>query len=280
MENKFGSLQENYTKIKELLGIKFLIKSYQDQLSVDDFLFANNLLGDVCYGTEINRYLANKKMKSIEDIYYSYLESLNLNNYNNIDFNNIGLILVRPECFVNREEYKKFLEKKGLEVLYEKRIQLNFRQYLLLYYYSFILEDTIYDFPSRTFNYINNDSYLLIVKEKSKRNVADYLCSIKGRQGRFEPGTLRGDIAYNFLKSNVVDGKLIKNAIIPLDPIGTARMLTRNKVWHDGSHMASDIPILFYCGQAVHVPNGKEIKRDLITLCNEEELELVLRKSR
>lgn len=91
---------------------------------------------------------------------------------------------------------------------------------------------------------------------------------------------MRGDLAYNLLKNNIIDGKLIKEAIIPLDPIGTARMITRDNVWHDDSHYISDIPLLFYCGQAVHIPNSKEINKDIVTLCDEEVVEKILRKCR
>lgn len=229
---------------------------------------------------EINEFLINRKISAITEVYNYYMDSLSLEEFKNVNFSNVGLIVVRPECFAIRKKYRNFLEKNGLEILYEEKFQLDFRQYFLLYYESFILEDTMLDFPSRTFNYINNDCYLFVVIGNNQINVSDYLCSIKGKQGRYEPGTLRGDLAYSSLKNNIMDGILIKDAIIPLDPIGTARMITRDKVWHDGSHSISDIPLLFYCGQAVHVPNSKEIKKDIVTLCDEEIVKKVLRKCR
>ena len=280
MEERFGSLNNNYEKIKRLLGEKFLLKSLQDQLSVNDFKEANYKMGSICYGEDINKLLWERKISTIYEVYKEYLDSLDINQLANVDFSNIGLILVRPECSYYKDLYRKFLYDRGLEVLYEKKMSIDFRQYLLLYYDSFILDDTMYDFPSRTFNYINNDCYLFVVTNNRLTNVADYLHSIKGKQGKYEPNTLRGDISYNLLKENVQNGQFIEEAIIPLDPIGAGRMLTRDLVEHDGSHNVSDIPLLFYAGQAVHVPNSKEIKRDLLTLCNEQETELILKKVR
>lgn len=280
MLEKFGSLNNNYDKIEKILGKEYLNKSLSDTLTTDDFLDANYKIGDYCYGKEINKLIFKRKINCIRHIYDNYLNSLKLIKFESIDFSNFGLILVRPEVYYYRNLYRTFLEERGFEVLYEKRISIDFRQYLLLYYDSLILSDTIHDFPSRTLNYIDNDSYLFVVTNREKTNVANYLYSIKGTQGRFEIGTLRGDLSYKLLKENIKDGELKKEAIIPLDPIGAGRMLIRNRIEHDGSHNISDIPLLFYAGQSVHVPNAGEIKRDMATLCNDDEMHLVLSRWR
>lgn len=280
MIERFGSLNNNYQKVKKVLGKEYLEKSQKDDLKIEEFLDANYKIGSFCYGEEVNRLLWERRTDLIYYLYKDYLDHLNLDKFQEINFSKIGLILVRPEVYYYRDQYKKFLEKRNLEVLFEKKISIDIRQYLLLYYDSFILADTIYDFPSRTLNYIDNDSYLYVVTSRGIDNVANYLFSIKGKQGKFEIGTLRGDVSYRLLKDNVHDGSFIKEAIIPLDPIGAGRMLTRNLIPHDGSHNISDIPLLFYAGQSVHVPNFEEIKRDIATLCNEKEIQYVLKKER
>lgn len=280
MTERFGSLNNNYQKLESILGKDYLTKSQEDRLTVDEFIEANYKIGSFCYGEEVNRLLWERKINLIYDLYKEYLDSLDLESLEKVDFSKLGLILVRPEVYYYRDEYRKFLEERELEVLFEKKVSIDFRQYLLLYYDSFILDDTMYDFPSRTFNYIDNDCYLFVVTSRTKDNVANYLFSIKGKQGRLEIGTLRGDVSYRLLKDNIVDGHLIDEAVIPLDPIGAGRMLTRDLIPHDGSHNVSDIPLLFYAGQSVHIPNGNEIRRDMATLCDREEIQYVLKKVR
>ena len=41
-----------------------------------------------------------------------------------------GLILVRPEVYFYRETYRKFLEERDLEVVFEKKVRLDFKEYL------------------------------------------------------------------------------------------------------------------------------------------------------
>lgn len=280
MTERFGSLNNNYQKVESILGKEYLKKSQNDLLKIEDFLDANYKIGSFCYGEDINKLLWERRLDLIYDLYKEYFNSLNLEEYKKVNFSKLGLILVRPEVYYYKDQYKKFLEQRNLEVLFQKKIILDIRQYLLLYYDSFILSDTMYDFPSRTLNYIDNDSYLFIVTSRSKDNIADYLYSIKGIQGKYENGTLRGDISYKLLKNNFQDEMFIKEAVIPLDPIGAGRMLTRNMIPHDGSHNVSDIPLLFYAGQSVHIPNYKEIKKDIAALCNNDEIKYVLKKVR
>lgn len=280
MIERFGSLNNNYQKVETILGKTYLEKSQNDTLRIEEFLDANYKIGSFCYGKDVNKLLWERRLDLIYDLYKEYLDSLNLEEYQKVDFSKLGLILVRPEVYYYRDKYKQFIEQRNLEILFEKKVSLDIRQYLLLYYDSFILSDTMYDFPSRTLNYIDNDSYLFIVTSRSIDNIANYLYSIKGIQGKYEKGTLRGDISYRLLKDNLHDGKFIKEAIVPLDPIGAGRMLTRDLVPHDGSHNVSDIPLLFYAGQSVHIPNYEEIKRDMATLCNKDEIQHVLKKVR
>lgn len=281
MENKYGSLYNNYDKIRKILGTCFLDKSYNDDLSVNDFLIANNVISEYCYGKEISQFLQSRDIYRIKEVYNSYLDSLDLNTYAKEEFDDVGLVLVRPECYMIKDKFKTFLRINGYDILHESSIRINFKQYLLLYYDSFILDSTFYDFPSRTFNYIDNDCYLFVVKKTTyNKSVSDCLCKLKGIQGIYRQGTMRGDLGFCFLKQNIENYKFLSDAVIPLDPIGSARMLVRNKIYHDKSHEVSDIPLLYYCGQTVHVPNGNEIKKDLITLCNDNEVEKILRKCR
>jgi hypothetical protein len=64
--------------------------------------------------------------------------------------------LIRPENLVLVIIYS-FFKYLGLTVLLDKEITVDFEQYGVLYNHGLIHEDCQLDFPTRTFNYINND---------------------------------------------------------------------------------------------------------------------------
>ena len=101
----------------------------------------------------------------------------------------------------------------------------------------------------------------------------------KGKHGSYIPNTLRGDIAFNSLRKYLIDKEhFVKEANIPLDPIGAYRMLIRGKIESDRCHESADIPLLFYSAQAVHIPNRYEIHKDLNILCDDSDIETIAQK--
>ena len=163
----------------------------------------------------------------------------------------------------------------------EKDITINFEKYWMLYHEGMLMglknNDPLIDFPTRTFNYINNKCHLFIVSNNIfDLAVSDYIFKYKGKHGNYTKNTLRGDITYNILKPYVIDGKtLTKNSNIPLDPIGLYRLLVRNQLDSDGWHNKVDLPILFYVGQGVHIPSRSEINKDLNVLCDDDDIKLL-----
>lgn len=284
-EKIYYPLEENYKIILELFGNSFFKDIQNDNLNVKDCIFANEILSEYLYGKEIANSLKRRELKIIKDKVvelrkkYDY-KSLILND---IDFNNLGMIVVRPENVGAIENYENFLKQKGLLTIYKKKVKINFEQYLLLYYHGLIPIESKYDFPTRTLNYINKDCYLLFTYLPNYQSLplSDYLISLKGKQGKKENGTLRGDIAYNELKKYVTnDGKgFIDNKYnIPFDPIGMCRLLVREKIDSDLSHNISNLKILYYVGQAVHVPDSTEILNDFSVLCDENDIDYLEQK--
>lgn len=145
------------------------------------------------------------------------------------------MILIRPETFGAKEKYKDFLKSLKLELLLEKDFRVCFEQYWILYHHGLKHQDSVLDFPTRTFNYIDNDVCLLV---------------FTGNKDEFT-----------------------REANIALDPIGAYRMLVRGKIDSDRCHEIADNPLLFYSAQAVHIPNRYEINKDLGVLCDEQDLE-------
>ena len=274
-------LLSNYEKIHRIFGLDFLETSKNDQLSVDEFLEANDILSREMYGNTIASYIKERNVDALDKLYYNLLSTMpNKLSMNSLNFDDIGMILLRPETLGKKQDYIDFLKSLKLQVVLEKKFKICFEQYWILYHHGLKHENSVLDFPTRTFNYIKNDVCLLVLtgdKEKlDVSTISDYLFMYKGKHGTYTPNTLRGDIAFNALKQYLVnDYTFIKDANIPLDPIGAYRMLTRNKIDSDGCHQTDDIPLLFYAAQAVHIPNRYEIQKDLNVLCDDEDFEKI-----
>lgn len=288
MKNKpFYPLESNYKKVESLFGKQFLEASFEDVLKSKNVLEKNEELAEFVYGKEIYNLIKDKNLDKLSLKHDELLYSLyNKKISQDMDLDKIGAILVRPETLGNISTYKKFLKKIGLNIIFEKRMNLNFEQYWMLYHEGMVMgishDDPLIDFPTRTFNYINNDCHLFIVtSEKLIESVSDYLFKYKGFHGNYSANTLRGDVTYNTLKPYVIDGKhLKKEANVPLDPIGVYRKLVRGEIPSDGAHLRVSLPILFYSGQGVHIPNRREIEKDLNVLCDSQEIKILSKKIR
>lgn len=279
----FDNLNSNSKKVQNYFGNEFMQKSFNDSLNVDEVIKANKTLENLVYGQLVNSLIQHQRVDDLEELHEKFYNTIYSFDYeSNLDLDKIGAILVRPEVYQDREKYKEFLQKIKLRILFEKKVNLSFERYWMLYHEQIIeglkMGDPLTDFATRTFNYIKNDSYLYLVESNNELNlrdmtVADYLFKFKGKQGCDVPNTLRGDIAYNSLKPYIEDGETLKKcANLALDPIGIYRMLVRGKIYSDRCHSIATAPILFYSGQAVHIPNRKELQKDLNMFCNQEDI--------
>ena len=272
-------LLDNYRKIENIFGLDFVNKSENDELSIDDFLYANDKLSRRIYGETIASLIKNRRIDKLDMLYNGLLSTMpNINISNEINLDDLGMILIRPETLGAKEKYKEFLKSLKLELLLEKDFKVCFEQYWILYHHGLKHQDSMLDFPTRTFNYIDNDVCLLVFtgnkNELEVQTISDYLFRYKGKHGIYTPNTLRGDIAFNELKKYLVSqNEFTKEANIALDPIGAYRILARGKIDSDRCHEIADNPLLFYSAQAVHIPNRYEINKDLRILCDEQDLE-------
>ena len=283
----FYPLEENYQKIESLFGSNYFEKSFLDELTPEEVILANDKLAEIVYGEEFAYYMKNGYLRQITALRDRLAEKYDKDLSNKLSLDDYGLLLVRPETMGSVDLYTEFLDRIGLEVIYQKKIKIDFDQYLMLYYDGIMMglsqNDELFDFPTRTFNYIDNPCQLMIVKAKIPLNVpvSTYLHSFKGKHGDYSKDTLRGEIAYNSLIPYTVDGVTLDHAAnIPLDPIGAYRALVRGQVDSDGWHDKVSMPILFYSGQGVHIPNRREIEKDLGVLCSEEDIKILTKKIR
>lgn len=270
--------------ISRLYGSDFLNRSKFGELSAIEAVEANEVLSDEMYGLAISSLIRNREYRKLLNVRDEMFESLASPELilDGLDLDRIGLVLIRPELLSSTGDCKKLLLDNELDILLSKRIKINLDQYLSLYPHAVATPNTYYDFPTRTLNYIHQDLELIIVCNRLKPNVpstfnvSNFLSKkIRGVQGTFTPGTLRGDIAFNTIKSNLdlrYNNIIYPNAAIALDPIGTYRHLAGGDIPSNKVHETVEIPLLFYAGQGVHIPNQDEIKRDLRILCNQEDL--------
>ena len=69
-------LLSNYEKIHRIFGLDFLEKSKKDQLSVDEFLEANDILSREMYGNTIASYIKERNVDALDKLYYNLLSTM------------------------------------------------------------------------------------------------------------------------------------------------------------------------------------------------------------
>jgi len=272
------SLDKNLHNLRKIFDDKFIEKSEKLNLTKEDIEKANETLACAVYGDEISQMVLKNQMKDVLGIYAQSVQK-NFKKLENIDldFNKIGLLLVRPEVYNLTSKFKEFILNKGFQIVFENDIVPTFDQYLVLYPHGICIKEAKYDFPTRTFNYVKNKCKLFVIYGDSTKysfsNMSDYLNSIKGKPGRYQEGTLRSDIAYKELLQYIMDRNNYKAGYNSLfDPIGAYRFLVKGELPNDNNLSNIINPLLFYSGQAVHIPNQNEIARDFCTLLNANEI--------
>ena len=274
------SLQDNNTIINNLFGQDVLNKSINNEIDNDLFKELNEELANTLYGKDIAEAIRIRNMRYLDDYYkHLYEKFLSSGLSKEIDLDRIGLVVVRPEMYDSREEIVKKLEDLKFEILHSGDKILSREQYITLYYHGLIHPYSTIDFPTRTLNYIDKKSYLIIVSSKDRGNVSDYLNAIKGQPGFISENTFRGyttEVLKAYIKTR--DSFYSEyNAL--LDPISAYRLIVDHKVDQtktDNHHEQADFPLLYYAGQGVHIPDSTEIQRDINVICTEKELKKVI----
>ena len=175
-----------------------------------------------------------------------------------LDFDKLGMILVRPEARFLTDEVKEVLSGQGYEIVLESTLCVTIPQYWAMYNEGFLQSD-IYDFPTRTLTYTNGESKILIVK-KDMPNLQGHLnANLKGKSGIASvTETLRGTAIFNGYESiKKTDAKLFYDTV---DPLGMYRAIARNALPSKDPFYERHDPVLYYAGQGVHLPEDYELK--------------------
>lgn len=277
---------DNLQTVESLLGRAYRDASSEDTLPATQVAEANEALSEYLYGAELSDLVKRNKVARLNRMHDEIVAQTLApeDSLRNVDIGGLGIVVVRPEAMDLVNECKDLLNSYGLKTVLDKKMQIEFEQYWSLYGPGLSDPESRYDFPTRTLNYINKDLLVLVVSGTLNTlhlaPISDFITDyLKGRQGSYDPGTLRGDIAYTALRDLVsFDGNrfLTPNMNLAMDPIGAYRQLVCGGLESDRMHSSADLPLLFYAGQSVHVPDNEEMRRDIRLLLTEEEINEVI----
>lgn len=180
---------------------------------------------------------------------------------------NVGMILIRPDMLHVGTAFEDLLRER-FTVLDIEDVEMTSEAYWGIYRHDLYRADTMHTRLTRAAMYIGSSCRLIVYADLSNDdyNLADYSRNtLRGNQGVFTPGTLRGEIVYKAgldLGLQLLDDETVALAT---DPFGAYRSMSARP---SGPHAGMRYPLLFYTGVGVHVPDGVEITNDLPTLSN------------
>lgn len=277
-EKNAHSLLEGYFRF--IPSLKTHLESV-DKLTPAELLAYNNNVAQILYGPRILNLFKNKQHDKItalservkEKMLQSKKETLE-----SINFNNLALLLIRPESRFLTEDIKLFLQKMGTEIVLEHPLLVDLKQYWIMYNEGFLKSD-LSDFPTRTLIYTCGESKILILRKKQS-NLQNYLNSeLKGVSGVHSKNpTIRGTVVLGgFEKAKKENEKLFYDSI---DPLGMYRAITSGKIYSSDSYDNCDDPVLYYAGQGIHLPEEHELKTNTGVLLDNNQLKELSIKSK
>lgn len=179
----------------------------------------------------------------------------------------IGMILVRPDMMHKFPAFEDFISAR-FTLIESQTVRMNTYAYWEIYKHDYYRPETLHSRLSRAALYIGSECRILIFRSTSPNKIeestADFTFkNLKGRQGVYKPGTLRGDIVYlEAIKLGFHDYQIQydRQLATAIDPFGVYAMLSSLP---EGDHTELVHPRLFYTGVGVHVPNAVEIESDM-----------------
>jgi len=174
----------------------------------------------------------------------------------------IGMILVRPDMLHARAKFEQFI-KKRFRVLYSGTVTMDPDTYWKIYEHDFHREETHHTSLTRAALCIGSDCQLIVFRgeQPNSKPLADHVYQeLKGVQGVYEPGTLRGEVAYTTaMELGVHHDQVHQTLRMATDPFGAYRAA----VAHRQPTTMVPHPLLTFTGVGVHIPNASEINTDL-----------------
>ncbi|MBI4130159.1 hypothetical protein HY468_02490 [Candidatus Roizmanbacteria bacterium] len=195
----------------------------------------------------------------------------------NIGDLNPGMILIRPDMYHHRQAFVDFLLEHGFCPHYIVDTTISESAYEQMYHDVFQRAAARPALPNRTLVYTDSPVTLIMFSDPARRygeaKLADKIVQhFKGEPGVPDEQTLRGKVVFQEatrLGYHRLDNPTVAQAV---DPIGAYRQAVQSKQGPH-LHLPEEYQLLNYTGVGVHVPDFKEMMRDLPLICNRKQLE-------
>lgn len=182
----------------------------------------------------------------------------------------IGMILVRPDMTHIKSEFESFLRNR-FKILAIENVVMDTATYWQIYRHDLYRTETMHSRLSRAALYIGSRCSLMVFQSLNPDldiAIPDYARdTLRGNQGVYKPGTLRGEIVYRNALAlglhQLADPNIDERIRLAADPFNAYQSLANRPT---GPHATLEHPLLFYTGVGVHVPNLSEIHSDLPAL--------------
>jgi hypothetical protein len=186
---------------------------------------------------------------------------------NSVIARNIGMVLVRPDMVHITNEIEQFIGER-FSILESQGVNINSSTYWRLYQHDFYRRETMHCRLTRAALYIGSQCRLIVFQSTDQQQdipTADYTRGpLKGSQGVFEPGTLRGDIVFREALRlglhRLDEATSSEHLRLACDPFTAYRKLAAESN-HPSKRLA--YPLLFFTAVGVHIPDYTEIGNDL-----------------
>ena len=270
-EKNAHSLLEGYFRF--IPSLKKHIENI-DKLTSTELLAYNNSVAKVLYGHRILDLFKNNQHEKIVDLSEMIKKRMlqpKKETIESIDFNNLALLLIRPESRFLTEDIKLFLQEREYKVVLEHPLVVDLKQYWMMYNEGF-LKSNLSDFPTRTLIYTHGESKILVLHKKQSDLQHHLNSELKGSSGiPSDSPTLRGTVILNgFEKAKKENEKLFYDSV---DPLGMYRAITAGKIDSTDPYNECGDPVLYYAGQGIHLPEDYELATNAGVLLDKHQLE-------
>jgi hypothetical protein len=148
---------------------------------------------------------------------------------------NIGMILVRPDMVHVTAKFESYVSDR-FELLYKSNIVMDIDTYWHMYSHDLYRRETMHSRLTRAALYIGSECCLFVFRDNadvSDVKTTDYVHeTLRGSQGVYKNGTLRGDIVYHSaieLGLHKLDNNTDPLVALAVDPFGAYQTLANQQ---------------------------------------------------
>lgn len=180
----------------------------------------------------------------------------------------LGMVLIRPDMTPINNAVEGFISSR-FAITDVQDVTMTPEIYWDIYSEAIISRETRQSRFTRAAVYVNSLCRLIVFEKLDNftpeiATSNQFIAELKGKQGVYQPDTLRGDLVYHAaIKAgfHTLDNPSVALAV---DPFGAYRKIERSTSPHPSKSLL--YPLLFFTGVGIHIPNYNEMQRDLALL--------------